>query len=50
MKFEDKYISCAEAAVNPDPKKTEISNESYAIGEMLEKLISKLHELKFVFR
>jgi len=50
MKFEEKYISNKEATVNPNPKKIEISNEAYAIGEMLEKLITKLHELKFIYR
>ena len=38
MRFEEKYTNVKEA----DPKKIEISNEAYAIGEMIEKLINQL--------
>jgi len=37
--FKDKYISEAENAVTPDAKKILISNDAFAIGEMMEALI-----------
>ena len=45
MTFQDKYISEAENAITPNIKKIEISNESYAICEMLDELIYKLNNL-----
>lgn len=47
MKFEDKYIGLAESVDTPDyGKKIMISDEAYAIGEMLDKLIKVLVTLR----
>ena len=42
MKFKDKYTNAKEK----DPNKTEISNESYAVCELLEELSDKLERLR----
>ena len=42
MKFEDKYCNATEL----DPKKIEISNDAYAIGDMIEKLIIKIEHVR----
>lgn len=42
MKFREKYTSLAKKENN----KTEISNEAYAIGELLEDLLITLNKLK----
>lgn len=46
MKFSDKYISEKENAENPDIKKIILSNDAYAIGEMIDELIKKVDYLR----
>lgn len=46
MKFEDKYTPAAEN----DLKKIEISNEAYAIGEIIQSLIIKLELIRRKFK
>jgi len=43
MSFKEKYTN----NVEKDPKKDEISLESYAICELLEQIIKKLNEVRF---
>lgn len=42
MDFEEKYIAISEETVKPDETKITISDEAYAIGEMIQKLIMRL--------
>ena len=45
MAFVDKYISVSENDTNPDAKKIMISNDAWAIGEMMESIVTKINEL-----
>jgi hypothetical protein len=40
--FTDKYISQSEHDAKPDPDKVLLSNDAYALGTMLEKLMMVL--------
>ena len=40
MDFKDKYNSEQEEAKKADPSKTTISNEAYAIGEILRDILN----------
>jgi len=42
MKFKDKYQSLYDSVNNPDNKKIIISNDTFALGELLETLIKQL--------
>jgi len=42
MKFQEKYISKKENTAKPDLSRTEISNEAFAIGEIIQALINKI--------
>lgn len=44
MTFADKYIPDAENDIKPNKGKILISNEAFAIGEMLEKLLNQLRQ------
>lgn len=46
MEFSEKYISVTQNAEKPDPTKIEISNDAYAIGEEIDKLISKIEQTR----
>ena len=46
MKLKEKYISKTENTANPDPKKTELSNDAYAICEFIENLINKIEQTR----
>ena len=46
MEFEEKYISAAENAITPNPKKVILSNDAYAVGEMINGLILNIKALK----
>lgn len=45
MNFEDKYNSEKEEADKPEPDKTTLSNEAYAIAELLNDIKHKLQNL-----
>ena len=49
MEFADKYISEKENKSNPDVKKIILSNDAYAVGEMLQNLINKLEHMRLQF-
>lgn len=42
MKFKDKYTN----AVEQDKKKIELSNDAYAIGEIIQALIDKIEQIR----
>jgi len=42
MNFKEKYISAAEKLIDKESKKIELSNDAYAIGEMLEQVMIQL--------
>ena len=42
MEFADKYISEKENADKPDLTKVLISNDAYAVSEMIDKLIKQM--------
>lgn len=46
MEFSDKYISVSEKVIIPDDKRTVISDESFAICEMLVVLVNKLEHAR----
>lgn len=46
MEFKEEYISAKENAEKPDAKKITISNEAFAIGDMIERLINKLESAR----
>ena len=46
MEFEEKYISQAENILNPNMKKVLLSNDAYAISEMLNGLIKNINALR----
>jgi hypothetical protein len=46
MGFKDRYISETENQTNPDPKKVVLSNDAYAVGEMLENIFIELRNSK----
>ena len=43
MNFADKYISEQQNIKKPDEKKTIITTEAFAIGELLEKILEVLN-------
>lgn len=46
MKFEDKYISRTENALQPDPKKIELSDDAFALGEAIHELKEELDRVR----
>ena len=46
MEFKEKYISFTENSVKPDPKKITLSDDAYAISELLDALIKKTEEVR----
>lgn len=48
MQFKDKYISTTENAEKPDAKKTILSDDAYAIGELIEILTNKLEQFRAI--
>jgi len=46
MKFQEKYISKQENDLFPDPKRITISDDTFALGELLDLLVKKIEELK----
>ena len=46
MDFTDKYISASDNTIKPNLIKVEISNEAFAIGEMIGLLIKKLEHIR----
>ncbi len=50
MKFEDKYISTDENNKKADTSKITLSNDAYAIGEMLQTLINKIEHAGLLLR
>ena len=43
MKFEDKYISETEKLLEPEDKRVVLSNDAFAIGEIIERLINVIN-------
>ena len=50
MKFEDKYISTDENTKKADTSKIILSDDAYAIGEMIQKLIKKIERVGGLLR
>jgi len=46
MNFTDKYISQTEMAEKPDLKKIVITDDAFAIGELLQELINKIEHTR----
>ena len=46
MEFADKYISETANAEKPDAKKVLVSNDAFAIGDMIDKLIKKIEHAR----
>ena len=46
MEFSEKYISAYEKILKPTDKRIEISDEAYAMAEMIAELISKIEHLR----
>ena len=46
MEFTEKYISAADAALHPEAKKITISNDTYAIAEIIMELINKIEHTR----
>jgi hypothetical protein len=42
MEFTEKYISAKENSLKPDPKKVLISDDAFAIGEVIDSLIRRI--------
>ena len=42
MDFSDKYISAGEKLLDPKSEKVVLSNDAYAIGEMIQNLIKQI--------
>lgn len=38
MAFSEKYISKSDNTAHPDPKKKEISDDAFAVGEIIEEI------------
>jgi len=49
MDFSNKYISSSDSLVDNSDKKIVLSNDAYAIGEMISELIKTLNVLKHSF-
>ncbi len=49
MNFKDKYISEKENAEKKDVKKVLLSNDAFAIGEMIEELIKTIEHARCSF-
>ncbi len=47
MNFRDKYISTSQNTRVPDATKDQISNEAYAVGELLEEIKRILERVRF---
>lgn len=43
MSFKQKYISMSESKVHPDPKKVIISDDAFAIADLLDQIRIKLN-------
>ena len=50
MEFTDKYISSQENIEKPDAKKTCISNDAYAIGEIIQELLKEIKTVQEILR
>jgi len=46
MEFKDKYISNKENSVKPDAKKMVLSDDAYAISEMINVLIQRIEKAR----
>ena len=49
MNLKDKYISETEQSTKPDAKRVTITDEAFAIGELLEDLSLKIEKLRMSF-
>ena len=49
MAFTDKYVIEAFAAEPNNKQKIIVSTDAFAVGEMLEKLLNKLEQLRIYF-
>ena len=45
MAFKDKYQSKSDSQTNPDPKKKVISDDSFAIGEVLDEIMVQIFRM-----
>ena len=46
VSFKDKYISTTGRALDPTSKKIELSDDAYAIGELLVEIAFRLRRMK----
>jgi len=46
MEFGEKYISAAENIAKPDKEKIALSNDAFAIGEIIAELIKKIEQAR----
>lgn len=46
MNFSEKYISKSDKINNPTSKKKEISDDAFAVGEMLDEICFRLSRMK----
>ena len=46
MEFTDKYISEKENTEKPDVKKVLISNDAFALGDIIQQLINKIEHAR----
>lgn len=46
MDFSNKYISASDKAIDTKSEKAVLSNDAFAIGEMIDELIKKIEHLR----